>query len=292
MSKNKISFIINPHSGVSRKNNLPELIERLVDKDQWEASIKFTEAPGHATILAKEASEENTKVIVAVGGDGSVNETGAGVLGSESTLGIVPCGSGNGMARHLLIPVHLEKSIQLFNSGKSEKIDSILINNRFCIGTFGTGFDAHIAHLFSKSAKRGYSTYVKLVLSEFYKYQPVRLQLEIENQKQYSEHFMLTFANSSQFGNNAVIAPHADVQDGKLDITMMNRFPALVAPALIWRLMNNSLHQSKYFTGQQTDHVKIHDCKNMLAHIDGEPVTFNGDIDIKIQPKSINVWIA
>jgi diacylglycerol kinase family enzyme len=163
----KIRFIINPHSGTGKKEMLPELIQSSIDKSIFNAEICFTKAPGHATELSREAVANGYEIVVAVGGDGSVNETASALINSKTALGIIPTGSGNGLARHLGIPVHAGKAIAVLNSGKIDVIDSLLANDRFCIGTLGVGFDAHIAHLFSISNKRGYLTYIKLVLKEF-----------------------------------------------------------------------------------------------------------------------------
>ena len=168
--KKKIRFIINPKSGASQKEHFEEWILSGIDESQYTADICFTEGPLHATILSREASDAGYDVVVAVGGDGSVNEVGNGIIGSSSALGILPTGSGNGMSRHLKIPLDFRKAVQTLNQNTIIRIDSMRINDKFCIGTFGVGFDAHIAHLFSKAPKRGYSTYVKLVLSEFQKY--------------------------------------------------------------------------------------------------------------------------
>src|SRR5205085_10027306 len=121
-------------------------------------------------------------------------------------------------------------------------------NDHFCIGTIGVGFDAHIAHLFAKAGKRGYSTYVKLVLAEFSSYGEKNFSILVDGKLYERKCFLLTFANSSQFGNNAVIAPFADVKDGIIDVSMISRFPAIAAPSLIYRLMKNSIHGSKYFS--------------------------------------------
>ncbi|MCX6292424.1 MAG: YegS/Rv2252/BmrU family lipid kinase [Bacteroidetes bacterium] len=289
--KKKIRFIINPKSGIHEKHGIPGMIDRLIDQEKFEYEISFTEAPKHATVLSLEAAVKNYDVVVAVGGDGSVNETAKGLMESETALGILATGSGNGMARHLKIPMEIENAIHVINTGKTIKVDTMRVNEEFCIGTIGVGFDAHVAHLFASSSKRGYSTYVKLVLTEFYKYKPFRYELCVDGNEFQKECFLLTFANSSQFGNNAVIAPFADVQDGIIDISMMNKFPVYAAPHLIWRLMHNIIHQSKYYTGMTGEDIVLKNKNFIKGHIDGEPVTFNSDLHIKIIPKSLNVLV-
>jgi diacylglycerol kinase family enzyme len=179
----------------------------------------------------------------------------------------------------------------MLNTGRTERIDTMAVNGRFAIGTIGLGFDAHIAHLFSKAGSRGYSTNVKLVLTEFYKYEPKTFNILAGDASVIREAFLLTFANSSQFGNNALIAPFADVKDGMMDITIMKKFPAITAPWLIYRMMNNSLHRSGYFTGWRSRDVLIQNDTLLPGHIDGEPVEFNSDIKIEIRPLSLSVIV-
>lgn len=291
MPKKKIRFIINPRSGTRHKEHFSSWILDGIDSKRFDPEIIYTEYPRHATTLSREAANRGDALVVTVGGDGSVNETGAGLIGSNTALGIIPTGSGNGMARHLNIPVNFKKALDVINRGKPECIDTALVNSRFCIGTFGLGFDAHIAHLFAQAGTRGYSTYVKLVLTEFYKYSSRIFNLEIDGDRIEKECFLLTFANSSQFGNNAVIAPFADVKDGWLDISMMKKFPVVMAAPLIYRMMNNSLHRSRFFSGRRGKHIRILNAGILQGHIDGEPVELQNDIDVRIVPLSMYVWV-
>ncbi len=288
----KILFIINPKSGTADKKNFVEQIQSKIDNSIYTTEICFTNAAGHATELAREAANNSFDVVVAVGGDGSANEAGAGIIGSRTALGIIPTGSGNGMARHLKIPMDFEKAVELLNHGEAIKIDTLSINERFCLGTFGVGFDAHIAHLFSEAKSRGYSTYVKLVLAEFSKYKPIFFRIFADKKEYHISSFLLTFANSSQFGNNAVIAPFADVQDGIIDISIVRKFPVIVAPHLIYRMMNNSIHYSKFFDRLSAKTVLIRNEDSLKAHIDGEPVVISGDIEILMNSSSLNVLIG
>jgi diacylglycerol kinase (ATP) len=287
----RIRYIINPKSGSKGKEELPALIARHTDQGEADFEICFTQAPKHATELAREAAEKKYDIVVAVGGDGSANETAKGLLGSPTALGIIPTGSGNGMARHLKIPLAAEDAIRVINRSQKDIIDTLTVNGEFCLGTIGVGFDAHIAHLFSKSTARGYSTYVKLVLSEFYKYKSRLFELTVDGNKFSKECFLLTFANSSQFGNNAVIAPFADVKDGILEVSMMKKFPVLVAPHLIYRLMNNLIHESRFFDKARGKTVHVKNAGELLGHIDGEAVTFTGDLQIDVVPVSLAVII-
>ena len=287
----RIRFIINPKSGTGDKNNVIPVINSYIDKKTFQTDICITEAPGHATELSADACERGYDIVVAVGGDGSVNETAKVLVNSNTSLGIIPAGSGNGMARHLKISVNTIKAVKLLNDGKSETIDTLNVNDRFCIGTIGIGFDAYIAHLFSKKAKRGYSTYVKLVLTEFSSFKEKSFSILVDGKQYDRDCFLLTFANSSQFGNNAVIAPFANVRDGIIDISMMGKFPALAAPSLIYRLMNNTIYKSSYFNSLRGKNITVINKKIMQGHIDGEPVLFESDLNIKINPLSLKVIV-
>ncbi len=289
--KKRIRYIINPKSGTKGKADYPGLIETHTDKNEIDFEICITNAPRHATGLAREAAGDKFDIVVAVGGDGSANETAKGLMGSNTSLGIIPTGSGNGMARHLKIPLDPGAAIRVINNAHKEIIDTVTANGDFCLGTIGIGFDAHIAHLFAQSKVRGYYTYVKLVLTEFYKYKPKLFHLNIEGKEFTKECFLLTIANSSQFGNNAVIAPFADVKDGILEISMMKKFPVLTAPHLIYRLMNNIIHKSRYFDMANGKTVLVKNKGELQGHIDGEAVTFKDDLYIEIVPASLSVVV-
>jgi len=289
--RKKICYIINPKSGAKRKAELPQLIERLTDKGLVDFEIVYTKGPKHATELCRKAVANSCNIVVAIGGDGSVNEVAKGLMGTQASLGIIPTGSGNGMARHLKIPLNYEKAIQTINNGNTATIDTLSVNNELCVGTVGIGFDGHVAHLFANAGKRGYATYIKLVLTEFYKYKPKVFEFSVDGKNNVKECFLLTIANSSQFGNNAVIAPWADVQDGILDVSMIGKFSLLAAPHLIYRLMNNAIQKSKYFGSLRGKEIVVKNNSSLYGHIDGEPVTFAGSLFVKIMPKSLNIIV-
>ncbi len=289
--KKKILFVINQKSGVKGKTDFPALIDSCIDKNTIDSEIAFTKAPKHGTQLSREAASKGYDVVVAVGGDGSVNEVAKGLMGFETALGFIPTGSGNGMARHMKIPMDYKKALEVINTGREVRIDTFKVNDEFCIGTFGVGFDGHVAHLFANSSKRGFVSYIKIVLSEFYKYKPTRYEMKIDGEDFSKECFLLTFANSSQFGNNAVIAPFAEVQDGILDISMVRQFPLISAPMLLFRLMNETIHKSRFFNMKRAKEIIVKNNTELQGHIDGEPVTFATDLQIKIVPSSLNVLV-
>ena len=290
--KKKIRFIVNPKSGKSRLAGLADLIKQHADRNQFEIEIAITEGPKHGSLLSREAAQKNFDLVISVGGDGSANEAASGLMGSETPLAFIAIGSGNGMSRHLKIPMNFKEAMQVINNGKIIKIDTMLVNESFCLGIMGVGFDAHIAHLFASAPKRGFATYAKLVVKEFYHYCSANYELMIDGLPIRQECFLLTFANSSQFGNNARIAPFANVQDGIMDVTIMKPFSLLDAPSLAYRLMNKSIHRSKFFSGMRGKNLVLKNNKELKAHIDGEPVTYFNDLHIQILPSSLNVLVS
>ena len=289
--KKKIRFILNPHSGTAKKHDIPDRVKKLIDSKKYEFDIVVTEGPKHATTLSQEAAQKNYDVVASIGGDGSANEVAAGLNESETALAFIAMGSGNGMSRFLKIPMNLDKALHVINTGIIDKIDTVRVNDAFCLGTIGVGFDAHVAHLFAKAPKRGLSTYAKLVMSEFSKYKPLTYDIVIDDKIYSEECFLLTFANSNQFGNNAIIAPFADVRDGIMDISLIKKFPLIAAPSLVWRLMNSSIHHSKFFSMMKGKNIVLKNNGKLKAHIDGEPITFVNDISIQVVPHSLNVVV-
>ena len=283
----RILFIINPISGATKKNKVEEKINKLVDKKFYKEII-YTKAAKHAIEIAKENSSK-FDTIVAVGGDGSINETFRGLVNSGCKLGIIPLGSGNGLARHLKIPLNVEKAIELINSGKSQMIDSVEINNQQFINVAGLGFDAHIAHLFDNYGKRGFISYAKLTIRELKKYKPIEVEINYNNKTKNTSKFLIAIANSSQFGNNFYIAPNAIINDGKLNVILVDKPNLLQAFPFIIKMFTKKADSLKNVSEIITNKITIKSKGNIVAHLDGEPYYFDKQIDIKINHKSLNV---
>jgi YegS/Rv2252/BmrU family lipid kinase len=288
--KQKILFIINPISGVGRQKTVEKLIASKLDKIKFDYEIAYTNAPKHATEIAKNAAVENYNIVVAVGGDGSVNEVGQALINTNSALAILPAGSGNGLARHLQLPMSLDKAMRVINKTNQIKIDTCSINNSPFIGMAGIGLDAHIGREFAKFGKRGFKSYVKVFMREYPKYKAQQYELTINEKVKTVDALLVSFANGSQYGNNATIAPQADVTDGLVDICILRKFPALVSPALVWRLFNNNMYRSKYLETIKTSSVTVKQLQN-IAHIDGEPVELGTELVIKLNPLSLSVIV-
>lgn len=289
--KKKIRFIINPVSGNGRNIQIRDIIHKYIDKDQFDYEISFTEYAGHATQLSKEAAEKEYFAVIAVGGDGSVNEAGRGILYSNTALGIVPRGSGNGLALHLKIPIVASEAVRRINKANVTSIDSLSLNDELCMGIAGLGFDAHVAHQFAKAGKRGLSTYLKVILREYNLFPASAVEFEIEGKTFSKEAFLLTFANSSQYGNMAQIAPMADIQDGEMEICILKKVPVLKTPFFAFRLFTRSSQRSSFLEIIKAKEVTIKQWIGDHLHIDGEPVFMHLPLKVKVNPLSIKVIV-
>lgn len=285
--KRKILFIINPISGATNKNNIVERINKLVDTSIYKEII-YTKAAKHAIELANE-NKSKFDTIVAVGGDGSINEIFRGLVNTNCKLGIIPLGSGNGLARHLNIPLKINKAIELINNGRYKLIDTVEINNEKFVNIAGLGFDAHIAHLFDKYGKRGFLSYAKLTIRELIKYQPIKASINYDNKSINIVKFLIVFANSSQFGNNFYIAPKAFIDDGKLNIVLVDKPAFLESIPFVARAFTKRINSSKRVNTFTTDKITIKCNENIKVHLDGEPYSFGKQIDVKINSKSLRV---
>lgn len=287
-----ILFIINPISGGVSKTSLPNLIYQELDKLLFFPKIEFTEYPGHAKELALQAIENKTDIVVAVGGDGTINEIASVLVNSEVALGIIPKGSGNGLARHLGIPLDSKKAIACLNTAQVKRIDVGQLNDRYFFCTSGIGFDAHVSEKFAQLTKRGLWGYLKTSILSFVNYKPETFTLHIDGRVITSKAFLVTFANASQFGNNAYIAPLADISDGLLDVTLMKPFGFLSIGIVAWKLFSKNIHLSKYVIIAKAKHITIQRTTANVAHIDGEHILMAAKIEAKIFAKALKVMVA
>lgn len=287
-SKQRIFFIVNPISGTGKQKQLDNLLKNNLDNSKFTYVIKFTEYGGHATELSHSAIKNND-IIVAVGGDGTVNEVARGLINSNRVMGIIPVGSGNGLARHLKLSMRLSESIKILNKLDIEKIDTAEINGECFVNVAGVGFDAHVAHLYANRSKRGPIPYAKLMTTEFNKYKPVDYKVSIDGESYDLPAFLISFANSSQFGNNAYISPEALINDGLIDVCMMKGFPIVDAGTLAVQLFNKRMNKSKYMRIVRGKNIVIESESKIKGHIDGEPIDFPNRIEVNIKPSSLKI---
>ena len=289
--KEKMIFIINPISGTGKISNIESLIERHIDSKKFIPKIIRTRYQGHAAKIARRSIEKGNKIIVAVGGDGTINEIASELVGKNAILGIIPNGSGNGLARHLGIPLKKEHALALLTSGKIKKIDAGKVNNKFFFCTCGTGFDARVGKIFDRLTGRGFLNYVRTVIREFVTYQPKKYKIRIDGKKIKKRAFLITIANAGQYGNNAYIAPGAKIDDGLLDICIFRPFPVFKSIILGLRLFSRTIDKSKYLDVYQGKQVIIQRDKKINMHLDGEPVKMKNRVRVSIVPGSLAVVV-
>ena len=284
-----IQAIINPISGVGSKRKIPKMIERAFARENCSVEISFTEYPGHASELTRQAIGKGVNCVIAVGGDGTVNEIARAMIHSDAVLGIIPKGSGNGLARELHIPMDVRRAIDLIRKGHISTIDCCKANGRIFFCTCGVGFDAAVSQKFAGEKRRGSLTYIKNTVEEYLSYQPEPYELQIDSQTVKEKAFLVACGNASQYGNNAFIAPHANIQDGKMDITILSPFGPLDIAPLAIQLFTKQIDRNskiKTFTGKEVTIIRQ---KPGVMHLDGEPIMADSRIEISILPKSLNV---
>jgi len=286
----KVTFIINPISGHGKKKTIEKSIEKYLDS-RFVVDIKYTEAARHAIELSKIASEDSD-IVVAVGGDGSIHEVAQSLVSTNTKLAIIPMGSGNGLARHLNIPLDVRKAIDLINQSKSKKIDVLDFGDSYSINVSGVGFDAHIAHEFADYHKRGFVSYLKISLTEFLKYKPEKYSLEIDDKETFEiDAFSISIANSSQFGNNAFIAPDAIIDDGLFELVIISPFRKRDSPRLGLRLFTKQIDKSRFLNIYLAKKVTIRAQSLFEVHKDGEAVGKSKNLSVTIKPLALEVII-
>ncbi|MBN2609943.1 MAG: diacylglycerol kinase family lipid kinase [Bacteroidales bacterium] len=290
-SAERIIFIINPVSGTYRKDNIESLIIGNINRDRFEPEVVRTRYKGHATKITMKAVSEGVRKIVAVGGDGTVNEVASALVGTKSALGIIPGGSGNGLARYLGIPLMHKEAVRMFNNCHIRKIDAGMVNKKYFFCTCGIGFDAHVGKVFDKLEGRGFFNYLKTVIKEFFSYNPKKYKLYIDGKKYREKAFLITFANAGQYGSNAYIAPGARIDDGLLDICIMKPFPRIKSLILGLRLFSKSIDKSKYLQVLRGKDIRVKRKKKYTIHIDGDPVKMKKNIRVTIMQKALRVMV-
>ena len=288
--KIKIVFIINPIAGGKNKNHFSKVISSHLNASKFEYELIQTESEKHAYELTKAAILNGAEIVVAVGGDGTINEIGSALIGNTCTLAIIPYGSGNGLARSLKIPMNTIQAVKLINQFKTAKIDAAKLNEHYFFNMSGMGFDAHISHVFAKDKNRGLLGYVKATFSELKNYRSKNYKIIIDGKTLEEDAFILSVANSSQYGNEAHIAPRAELQDGLLDLVIVKPFPLYLMPLLALRMFLKTADQSKYLISLQGKSILINRNNNVI-HLDGEPKLVTENIQIQILAKAINVIV-
>ena len=279
----KIRFIINPIAGRGKQKGIEDTIAKHLDN----YDIIYTQKSEEATRLSAEAAKDGIDVVVAVGGDGTINECLIGLVNSDTALGVIPCGSGNGFAYHIGMDRTVEKAILQLKNAKIETIDSCTANGTPFVNVSGIGFDAHIANLFAGLKERGFMNYLKLILKEL-SYKPQEYTIQYDGLERKIKAYMISFANASQYGNDARISPMADLQDGLLDFVIVKAFPKWKILFFLLKLARGKTHFSKYVEIIQSKYMRI-SANNTLLHLDGEPYKAKNPVEIQLLPKSLKI---
>ena len=290
MPKKTIRFIVNPVSGGSSKKPIIKAIDELIDREKYDCAVWPTLYAGHGAVLAAMAAENGVDVVVAIGGDGTINEVARSLVHTQTVLGIVPCGSGNGLARHLQIPLDYRKALRMINEGNSVNIDYGLINERPFFCTCGMGYDAEVSYKFSASSKRGLLTYMENTIAGLAKYEPEAYTIIDEQGRRTYKALCIAVANASQYGNNAYIAPYASMADGLMDVTVIEPFPVAEAPAMAYRLFTGKFEDgARHIRMLRTDRLRIVREREGVIHCDGDPMKASREIEVCIVPAGLRV---
>ena len=280
----KVLAIINPKAGVSNNINFKDLLWQYLDHDKFELSTCLTEYAGHGKHLAAEAVKDNIDIVIAVGGDGTINEIASSLLYSEVHLGIIASGSGNGLARHLNLPLSPIEAIESINSFHSDIIDTGVFNDHFFLCTAGVGFEGEVSKKFEEAEGRGFITYGRSVFQSFGNFEEFTAST-------HSEIPLITYciANASQYGNNVFIAPQASLQDGFFDICLLKKFNTWQFPSVAKNLFTGSITNSSIYSSEKKDQVSVSFSRELPAHVDGEFIGSTDFINAKIKKHSLKV---
>ncbi len=292
MSENKkVFFIINKFSGTGYQDAIEGRIIDACAALGLPCTIEFTRDRGHATELARRAVAEQFAMAFAVGGDGTVNEVAQGLAGSQVAMGILPKGSGNGLARHLGIPMKFTSALSLLTTRKQIDMDTLSINGKLSVNVSGIGFDGHIASLFGKNGTRGLAGYTKLVLKEFVSYRENPAEVVVDGESILASSFIIALANSSQFGNNAKVAPLASVCDQLIDVCFIKKVPFSRAIGFATKMFTGTLDRSSLVQMRKAKNITLQFATPVAFHIDGEPQDPTDRFEVTIRPGHVKMLV-
>ena len=289
--RKKLMAIINPFSGNSRKARVPNIIDEVIDHNKFVVDVVFVTRELRVRDLAANAVKEGYYGVIAVGGDGTVNGAADALKETDVALAIIPCGSGNGLARHLEIPMNMRRAIEVINRDHVEVCDYCTLNGETFVCTCGFGFDAVIADRYAQRTRRGPLNYVKTALQVYAHYKPIRCTIMIDGETIEEDVFVVTCANASQYGNNAFIAPHASLQDGLLDVTVIKPFSPIESPIVGGSLFTKTVDKNRHVDTYRARQVRIHADPPSVYHIDGEPMDVISDMLVTCHAGGIKFFV-
>lgn len=287
-----ILFILNPISGTVSKANVSALIEKHIDKERFAWDVCYTEYAGHAETIAREAADRGVDIVVAVGGDGTVNEVARGLMQTRTALAIIPCGSGNGLARHLMLPLDVRQSIRVINEMEIHCLDYGVIDGHPFLCTCGVGFDAFIAERFASAGKRGVMTYLEKIFKDGLAYESETYEYSIDGGEFVEKTaWLISCANASQYGNDAYIAPNASMKDGLLDIVVMDPVGVQNAVSVNMEMVNKTLDKNSNIQTFKGKRLVIRRGEAGFVHYDGEPAMAPAEVEVFLVERGINIVV-
>jgi YegS/Rv2252/BmrU family lipid kinase len=284
-----VDVIINPIAGIRPKSEVPEYVRSVLSDEEFDVRIYFTEYAGHASELAARSAEMGVDTVVAIGGDGTINETARSLIGTRTALGLVPMGSGNGLARHIQIPLEVPRALEVVKEGHREQIDYGVVNGHIFFCTAGVGFDARVSRKFAEAKKRGGLTYVRSIFDLFSKYKPSTYTIYTDDGRIREKAFLIAIGNAAQYGNNAYITPRASMQDGLMDVTLIKPFNLIDAPQMAVQLFTRSLDTNENILTFRSSHLRIIMPQADVVHVDGEPIDMEGVLDVQTHAGGLTV---
>ncbi len=291
LRKSTIGFIINPNSGVERNIHLQDAVAKLFSTDSFVITMHESEYAGHATEIALELTKKNYSIVVAVGGDGTVNEVAKALVNTQTALGIVPKGSGNGLARACGIPLQMQKALDVIHRGYVHNIDVGMANESFFVSNAGVGFDAAITLEIKNEKKRGLKMYIRKTFSTFKTYKAKSYKICINGKERETKAFMISVANGNEFGNGFKIAPTATLNDGELDVMIIKPLNVFAAMQVAWRAWRGNLHQFQKVEYEAASEVLIENEELKHFQVDGELKYCDKKLCISIRPNALHVVV-
>lgn len=289
--KKRILFIVNPVSGVYKKDDVEREIRSHINMEIFEIEFIQTEYAKHAIVLARNAVQQGFDAVIAIGGDGSVNEIANGLVHSNVALGLIPFGSGNGFARHFRIPFNTKKCIEIINNFNILRIDTCMFNEKYFVNVAGIGFDAKVAEELVNKKSRGIIPYLLGSIKNYFTAQSHPFTIYVDELRIRKRAYVLAIANAKQYGYGVKIASNASTIDGKLEFIIVNWFPKILGFFILSRLITGNWENSWTVDTYQAENIEIRFEGALPYHIDGEPYTVEKNAVVKVIPKSLNLII-
>ncbi len=285
----RIAFIVNPRAGQQLQRHLRDHVNRHLNHRKFEYGIWMTEYAGHATELAQKAIAEEYDIVTAVGGDGSINQVASVLLGTETVLGIVPAGTGNGFATHLGYSLNLEKAVRQLNTATVKTVDCGMLNGKVFVNVAGVGFDGRVSHYMDRVQRRTFLPYFWQTFKAGLAHRASPFTIEVNGEQMTDDYFSITVANGPVYGFKAQIAPGAQIDDGQFMVVLLKKATKMRYIASIPSAFRGTILQQPFVEHFSADRLVIRSTGKNYAHLDGESVVLHGDLHFEIKPNALKV---